>query len=62
MDDQLVFDQSSVSAHDQEKFLSGLLLDVLFLSQISVVEWLSRPLCLLPMEAVLMHDHHVLCF
>lgn len=62
MDDQLVFDQSSVFAHNQEKFLSGLLLAVLFLRQISVVELPDKPVCLFPVEAMLMNDHHVLCF
>lgn len=61
MDDQLVFDQSSVFAHNQEKFLSGLLSAVQFLRQISVVELLDKPVCLFPAEAVLMSDH-VLCF
>jgi len=62
MDDQLVFDQSSVFAHNQEKFLSGLLLAVLFLKWISVAELLDTPVCLFPVEATLMNGHHALCF
>lgn len=62
MDDQLVFDQSFVSAHNQEIFFSGLLLAVLFLRQISGVELLDKHSCLFPAEATLMNNHCVLCF